>query len=371
MADLTEEAPCLDVPDTRRPESTPSNDADTDRSAPTREATEEPSIFDLAGHSSPEKRAETPETSMENLASAKEGSPEATAAAIVSNDTPGGDDEKRGPVPIRRRTTTMVEDELESGTESDASSSFNRGEIIERASKLDTDGLYESYLMKLRQQASSSKRKKDNQSARLIKSLVDYVRVMEERINQLQKAKKEEEEAKAKPDEEETEKEVPATQEPGTEWKGLLLEMKFCHADGELDSNGDFLDNTDKKGTYTCETDPKYLIRVLYDWTEDVAQRPPQIVDGELPDPNQIDIIAFGILSEPVAKFFNKQLDVEKSMSDHSVGVYKELCEGVGITFEAMRVTAATRMDTANVCTYMHVQGPTISVDLPSLDILI
>lgn len=165
--------------------------------------------------------------------------------------------------------------------------------------------------MKLRRQPSSSKRKKDNQGARLIKSLVDYVCVMEERINQLQKAKGVEEKAGAKSGEEETEKEVPETQEPGTEREELLLEMKFFHADGEFDLNGNFLDNIDEKGTYTCETDPKYLIRVLYDWTEDVAQKPPQIVDGELPDPNQIDIIAFGILSEPVAKFFNKQLGRE------------------------------------------------------------
>lgn len=87
MADPTEETPRVDVTDTRRPESTRSNDADTDRVAPSREATEEPSMLDLAGPSNPRNSAETPGTSVENFGSTKEESPEAAAAAIVSNDT--------------------------------------------------------------------------------------------------------------------------------------------------------------------------------------------------------------------------------------------------------------------------------------------
>lgn len=46
-----------------------------------------------------------------------------------------------------------------------------------------------------------------------------------------------------------------------------------------------------------------------------------------------------------------------KNISDHSIGAYKELCEGVGKTFEAVRVTATAKINSAKA------QGVTISVN--------
>ena len=47
-----------------------------------------------------------------------------------------------------------------------------------------------------------------------------------------------------------------------------------------------------------------------------------------------------------------------KNISDHSIGAYKELCEGVGTTFEAVQVTATPKINSANA------QGVTISVNV-------
>jgi hypothetical protein len=38
----------------------------------------------------------------------------------------------------------------------------------------------------------------------------------------------------------------------------------------------------------------------------------------------------------------------EKNLSDHSVGAYKELCQGVGVTFEAVSIAATTGINNAN-----------------------
>ena len=47
----------------------------------------------------------------------------------------------------------------------------------------------------------------------------------------------------------------------------------------------------------------------------------------------------------------------EKNISDHSVGVYKELCKGVGKTFKAVPTTSIKRLNASTV-------GPIISVNV-------
>jgi hypothetical protein len=39
----------------------------------------------------------------------------------------------------------------------------------------------------------------------------------------------------------------------------------------------------------------------------------------------------------------------EKNLSDHSIGAYKELCQGVGVTFEAVLMAATTGINNENV----------------------
>ena len=38
----------------------------------------------------------------------------------------------------------------------------------------------------------------------------------------------------------------------------------------------------------------------------------------------------------------------EKNLSDHSVGAYKELCQGIGVTFEAVPIAVTTEINNAN-----------------------
>jgi hypothetical protein len=291
------------------PESTRSYDEDTDMPGGTREATEEPSIFD---QSSPEKRRETPDSSMERLSSTKENVPGSAAATRASSDNPDSDEEENDQIPMRERTTMISEDESESDTGRypyRVRPGYIR-DIVEKASRSDADrGYLATQQLNFQRKRISSERKKDDQGAKLIDSLIDcLIDYVEERITRLENG---DEDAETKPDEKEK-KPGPGAPEPGSEWEDILLEMKFYRTDGEFGQDHEFLvNNTQKKGSYACTTDPIYFMRVLYNWTEGVPQKPSQVRVGESPDPNDIDIIAFGITSKPVASFFEKRLGLQ------------------------------------------------------------
>lgn len=224
-------------------------------------------------------------------------------------------------------------DDSDSSENSETSSYYDEYRAKDMASRLDAKGLYDSYVLKLRRQDEKSKRPKKEKSSRLVKSFVDYVRLLEERIEQLEtkvdKAAKsdavdvvEEDQREPTPPEENAEDTKPPDDEnkeaASTErWADTALETKFFTTENEFDSDGVYKwDNTQKAGSYQCNLDSKVLLRVLYNWTEELAEKPPVLAEGETPNPKHIDPLAVGITSEPIATFFSKQLDLETDTND-------------------------------------------------------
>ena len=227
-----------------------------------------------------------------------------------------------------RQAESENADDSDTSEESEANPYYNDYTTKDIASQLDSKGLYEAYVMKLQRQDEKSKKPKKEKSSRLVRSFVDYVRLLEERIEQLEnkvgKADGPAPEEEDQPNEqgstvaeETTDEAKPADAEDteaasGERWADVALETKFFQADNEFDAEGGYVwGNIRKKGTYQCNEDPKVLIRVLYNWAEDVAEKPPTLTEGETPNPKHIDPLAIGVTSEPISTFFSKQLDLD------------------------------------------------------------
>ncbi|KAK4207871.1 aaa family atpase protein [Rhypophila decipiens] len=96
------------------------------------------------------------------------------------------------------------------------------------------------------------------------------------------------------------------------------LTVKFYDAAGHIDKNGKFQDVHEgaEPGTYMCEEDPRYLIRVLYAKLNDGAQASDEDDNSTAPDPEHVDILTFGVLSKPVSAFFENIFGIEFENGD-------------------------------------------------------
>jgi len=143
-----------------------------------------------------------------------------------------------------------------------------------------------------------------NQGSNLVKRLVNYMASLEGRIDRLEtssvkKAKK------AKGD---------GQNGRSSETSDTTVEIgvKFFNSVGHIGEDGAYLDVHDgsKGGTYMCDHDTKYLIRVLYSWVRQNDAQRGNNLESEPADPEDIDILTFGVLPEPITAFFEKELDI-------------------------------------------------------------
>lgn len=213
---------------------------------------------------------------------------------------------------------SSTDDDTSSGS-SDAAESdgAEARRTMRKASRLTEDTLYESYRLKLRRKAAASPDTKRNTGSELVKSFIDYVRVLEERVDNLEAgirvgkdktgASEGKDEKKEKNDKKEDEAVVEKEEKPL-----LKLDAAFFHAAKEFTPTGQYrFENLHESGYYTSNVDPERLVRVLYEWDDVFAQkaRPsPTPSAGFVPEPDSIQLIAIGITSEPIAKFFREQL---------------------------------------------------------------
>lgn len=175
--------------------------------------------------------------------------------------------------------------------------------LISRLSRgLNSRSVFEAHKRIMERKA----RGKDNQNqgSNLVKGLVDYLRVLDDRIDQLEtnsvnKAKK------AKEDEQNGRK-----SETGD--TTVEVGVKFFNSVGHIEEDGTYLNVHDgsEGGTYMCDHDAKYLIRVLCKWVKENDAQPRGNPESEPANPEDIDILTFGVLSEPIATFFEKELDI-------------------------------------------------------------
>ncbi|KAM7204873.1 hypothetical protein V8F33_001462 [Rhypophila sp. PSN 637] len=150
-----------------------------------------------------------------------------------------------------------------------------------------------------------AQRKAQNTSIPVLTSLAEHFGVLEDRVKKLEDENKKFRLGARKPTQN-AESDTPPD-----------LTVKFYDAAGHIDKNGKFQDVHEgaEPGTYMCEEDPRYLIRVLYAKVKDGAQEPADL-DSTPPDPEDVDILTFGVLSKPVSAFFENIFGIEFENGD-------------------------------------------------------
>lgn len=99
------------------------------------------------------------------------------------------------------------------------------------------------------------------------------------------------------------------TEKPATVSNELLLEVQFFDVNYEPEFSGHCLEERDvARGPYRSATGPKQLIRVLYNWRENISRR--SLPPGQSPLPGEIDVTGLGIWSEPIIAFFKRRLNI-------------------------------------------------------------
>lgn len=214
---------------------------------------------------------------------------------------------KAGPINKRRRRLYASDN---SSSDPDSEEEFPISEEDHKiiAKYWSTVSLYKTYALRLGRDKEKAKR--SGKAPTMVRGVIDYVQTLEDRIQKLEAAETDRLE-RVKSSHAAVEANDTDTNAKN-EWGGLVQEVKFFHAKGEFGPDGQWNDNNLKKGSYQCKLDPNHLIRVLYDWADDVE---PQSISGGSPEPDSIDIIAFGIMSKPVATFFSKRLGLGGDLS--------------------------------------------------------
>lgn len=303
----------------------PASNQDADAPTLTRESTSNNSV----GGSSNQSLSDSPATSVDDLEQSKGQGAEEIAGHSTSDNADLNEDsvapqskDVKETSKQRRRNRARVADLGEtSSDDSDNDEDRPYYGAVRDASELSSTGLYQAYLDKLQLKAAMSSKKK-NHGSNLIKGFVDYVRVLEDRIGNLElKVSKDEPEKTSVAEEglpvsgSAKMEDVSKDGEPERKWADIELETRCFNAETEINEDGNYIyGNTLVEGTYTSTLGQKHLIRALYDWSEDLNQGPPDLqgsLDREQPNPNQIDLLEISITSEPLAMFFKKKLSLD------------------------------------------------------------
>ncbi|KAM7192881.1 hypothetical protein V8F20_008678 [Naviculisporaceae sp. PSN 640] len=148
-------------------------------------------------------------------------------------------------------------------------------------------------------------RKSQNTSIPLIKALAEHLGGLEDRVKKVEDENKRFRTGMRK-----------ATQNVESDTP-VDLTVKFYDSFGHIDKTGKFQDIHDgaEPDTYMCEEDPRYLIRVLYNKIRDRPKHSEDHDEGE-PDPEDVDVLTFGVLSKPISSFFESILGMEFENGD-------------------------------------------------------
>ncbi|KAI9641150.1 hypothetical protein NHQ30_010580 [Ciborinia camelliae] len=175
--------------------------------------------------------------------------------------------------------------------------------------------IFNAYKHKM--ELKAAKNNKRNQGANLVKGLVDYLRVLEDRIDQLESGTV----AKVKVDEPgEASSEAPSEAPIENDNSTIELVVKFFDSAAYLQDDGSYpaLNDETEKGSFVCGHDAQHLIRVLYSKVKSDGAEALRQADPEAPKVDDIEILTFGVLSEAISAFFAKQLDIPAG-DDHLI----------------------------------------------------
>lgn len=140
----------------------------------------------------------------------------------------------------------------------------------------------------------------------LVKSLFDYFRVFEDRIEALSQPSIAQKAAELK------EAELKEAVSHGNDEPEIALTIKYFDAAAYLTDNGLYpeLKEEPEPGTFFCGRDTQNFIRALYIKLRNDGLKPQKSADSTDPKPGEIDLLTFGVTSEVIAAFFSKELGI-------------------------------------------------------------
>ncbi|KAI1753757.1 hypothetical protein F4782DRAFT_545533 [Xylaria castorea] len=209
---------------------------------------------------------------------------------------------------IKAPRTASVDSEPDESDESDDSSESDDGLRIKAvrmmARKYDSKTLLAAY-RKSTKKRHTPREKPKHQGLNLVQGLMDYVRVLEKRMGKL--------EANAGLDSAQKQVEMDISPNPIDDNEPVVFGARFYNSV----KYGDYVEahGGTQRGTYMCDWDHKYLIRVLYSWVNEDKDQPSDNAISEAPPANDINILVIGIQSEPITIFFEKVLHVNMGTS--------------------------------------------------------
>jgi hypothetical protein len=219
----------------------------------------------------------------------------------------------------------------DSDSDSNLSSEPYEDELRQLFSRASSVSLFSAYKEKMKHKAGS--KNGINQGSNLVNGLVDYLRVLEDRIDQLEsgtgakadKAKAKESTMRGSESGDSTirlpESGYSTMRSSESGDSTVEIAVKFFNSAGYLGEDGLYPPNVHdetEKGTFMCGHDDQHLIRVLYSKVKSDGARPVKQADSVPPNADDIDILAFGVSSEAIAAFFAKQLDIDAE-DDHLI----------------------------------------------------
>lgn len=162
--------------------------------------------------------------------------------------------------------------------------------------------IYDLWATKLRKYGESyDKTHATERNPRLVRSFMDYVGTVDDRLQKI--------ESKIGLAAKETKKPEDV---PG---KGHSVQMRFYNASTQPQSRSTSIEDDEKgwneQGSFLSEVDPKHCLRVLFNWVQDHNTGDDSSCDDEHPDPKRIEISEIRIHSDPITAFLAKQLDYE------------------------------------------------------------
>ncbi|KAF7956720.1 hypothetical protein EAE96_004050 [Botrytis aclada] len=210
----------------------------------------------------------------------------------------------------RKDKALIVDPDSDSGDSDESGSRWYLSRILRRELSSQTSvSIFNAYKDRMEAKAGRNKRKK-NQGANLVEGLVDYMRVLEDRIGQLESG------TGAKVNKADVASKAPIKNDDST----IEMVVKFFNSAAYLADDGSYeaVNDETEKGSFMCDHDAQHLIRVLYSKVKTDGGEPRRQADFEKPKVDDIDILTFGVHSEAIAAFFTKQLDLSAE-DDHLI----------------------------------------------------
>ncbi|QSZ29019.1 hypothetical protein DSL72_003529 [Monilinia vaccinii-corymbosi] len=220
-----------------------------------------------------------------------------------------------------KKEALSVDSDSDSDSDShSASSSFRAYSVRRFCARHSSRSILDAYKRKRKLKAAG--KNKRNQGTNLVKGLVDYLRVLEDRIDQMESGTVAKASKVDKPNEASTENhsstnevvENRSSTNAVVENHSSTIEVvvKFFNSAAYLTDDGSYpaVHNEAEEGSFMCGHDAQHFIRVLYSKVKNDRAEPLRQADSEPPKVDDIEILTFVVLSEAIAAFFAKQLDI-------------------------------------------------------------